>query len=155
MEATELIRSLCERLGIGYEPDDNGGSCSFEADGLLVMINNLRNLDQIAIVGDLGDPPPEKLETLYKMMLEANYMLISTGGATIGLDSENGHFAIYQTLPCKALDAEEFYSITDRFVSTLEAWTKIIRDFRAVIPSVKHAEETARNGLPNSGFMKV
>ena len=66
MEATELIRSLCERLGIGYEPDDNGGSCSFEADGLLVMINNLRNLDQIAIVGDLGDPPPEKLETLYK-----------------------------------------------------------------------------------------
>lgn len=154
MEASELIKSFCERIGIGYNPDDNG-TCSFEADGLLVMINNLRNLDQIAIVGDLGDPPPEKLETLYKMMLEANYMLISTGGATIGLDSENGHFAIYQTLQCKALDADEFYSIVDRFVSTLEAWTRIIRDFRAILPAVKQSEEGASDGLPTSGFIAV
>lgn len=155
MEAAELIRSLCERIGIEYKPDANGGSCSFEADGLLVIINNLRSLDQIAIVGDLGDPPPEKLETLYKMMLETNYMLISTGGATIGLDSENGRFAIYQTLSCKALDADEFYSITDRFVSTLEAWTKIIRDFRAILPAVKQAEEESPSGLSHSGFMQV
>ena len=154
MEASELIKSFCERIGIGYDPDANG-SCSFEADGLLVMINNLRNLDQIAIVGDLGDPPPEKLETLYKMMLEANFMLISTGGATIGLDSENGRFAIYQTLPCKALDADEFYSIVDRFVSTLEAWIRIIRDFRAILPAVKQVENEAPNGLPHVGFMQV
>ena len=154
MEASELIKSFFEKLGVEYELDD-GGNCSFEADGLRVAINDLSALEQIALVGDLGEPPPERLDSLYKLMLEANYLLISTGGATLDLDSESGRFVLYQILPCRALDADSFYSVTERFVSTLEAWTKIVGNFRAALQEVKKVADEPPNGILQSGFMQV
>lgn len=154
MEATEIIKAFCDRIGIAYEPD-RYGSCFFEADGLRVAINDFREIDSIAIVGDLGEPPPQRLERLYRMMLEANHLLGATNGATLSLDSETGHFALCQFLPYRAVDVDSLYAVTDRFVSTLEAWTRVIGDFREIIPAAEKAEAGAGGGLAAPGFMQV
>ena len=41
---------------------------------MVVSIHDLRELSAVALVGDLGEPPPERLEALYKAMMEANYL---------------------------------------------------------------------------------
>ena len=154
MEATEIIKSFCERIGIAYEPD-KFGSCAFEADGLRVSISDLPEIECVALVGDLGEPPPQRLERLYKMMLEGNHLLGATGGATLSLDSEKGRFSLCQFLPYRATDVDSLYTVTDRFVSTLEAWTRVIGDFRDILPSVEQAAADAPTRLAHSGFMQV
>lgn len=155
METSEILKSFCERIGIKYEPNADG-ACSFEADGLLVTVSDLRGLDQIALVGDLGEPPPQRLERLYKTMLEGNHLLGATGGATLSLDPDTGRFALCQFLPYRAIDADSLYSVADRFVSTIEAWTKLIGDFRDVLPLAdKAAGGHDSGGLQMNGFMQV
>ena len=142
MEARDIIKSFCEKAGIGLEPDADG-SCSFEADGFLVTINDLHELDAVALVGDLGEPPPERLDALYKTMLEANHLFGGTGGATISLDPKTGHFALCRVLQCKALDDDAFYAEAERFVSSVETWTKLIVNFRDTSPADNKVEETS------------
>jgi len=154
MEATEIIKAFCERIGIAYAPD-KFGSCSFEADGLRVTISDLPEIDCVALVGDLGEPPPQRLERLYKMMLEGNHLLGATGGATLSLNSEMGRFALCQFLPYRAIDVDTLYTVADRFVSTLEAWTRVIGDFRDVLPAVEQSADDAPSGLTPSAFMQV
>ena len=155
MEATEIIKAFCERIGIEYAPDKNG-ACTFEADGLRVTIADLPEIDCVALVGDLGEPPPQRLERLYKMMLEGNHLLGATGGATLSLNSEMGRFALCQFLPYRATDVDSLYTVTDRFVSTLEAWNKLIGDFRDIQPLVDKAEEGQASGdLQMNGFVQV
>ena len=154
MDASETIKLFCKKIGIAYEPDKYG-ACSFEADGLRVTISDFMEIDSIAIVGDLGEPPPQRIECLYKMMLEGNHLLGATGGATLSLDSETGRFALCQFLPHRATDVDSLYAVTDQFVSTLEAWTKLIGDFRDVLPALEKANDDVSGGLPPAGFMQV
>ena len=86
MEGVEIIKAFGEKLGIELELDYSY-SCSFQADECVVTITALSEINQIAISGDLGTPPAEQLEHLYKLMLEANHNYSSTFGATLSLDS--------------------------------------------------------------------
>ena len=140
MESTELIKSFCERIGIRYEPDADG-TCNFNADGIDVAIFDMPEVVSVILVGDLGAPPPERLEKLYAAMLEANHLFRGTAGATISRDSETGHFALCRSLPCRALDVDSFYAEIEQFVSTLEAWTKLISNYREATASEKGEAE--------------
>lgn len=154
MEASEIIKSFCGKIGIAYEPDKYG-TCMFEADGLHVAVTDVREIDSIGLVGDLGEPPPERLENLYKMMLEANHLLGGTGGATLSLNPDNGRFSLCQFFLCQTTDADALYSETERFVCTLETWTKVIGDFRDVVSSISPDKENANGGMSSSDFITV
>ena len=117
MDATEIIRSFCGKIGIAYEPD-KFGSCVFEADGLRVAITDVREIDSIGLVGDLGEPPPERLERLFRMI-------------------------------------DSLYAEIERFVCTLETWTKVIGDYRGVLDSVGQVDDGGRAGLASPGLISV
>ena len=133
MEGSEIIKLFCEKTGIGFEPDADG-TVNIEVDGAVVTISDLREIDAIALVGDLGEPPPERLEALYKVMLEANHLFGGTCGATISRDPKTGRFALCRVMPCAVADGDFFYAEVERFASTLETWGKIVRDFRDAPP---------------------
>jgi len=154
METTEIIKAFGERIGVAFNPDDDG-TCAFEVDGLLVTISDLRVLDAVALVGDLGEPPPERLDALYKAMLEANHLFGGTGGATISFDPETGRFALCRVLPCRILDIDSFYNEAERFVSTLERWVKIVHDFRAAPPPEDNLDPPPMPIDHASGFIAV
>ena len=151
MDASEIIGALGAKLGIGLEFDD-GDVCSFEADGMIVTIHNLREIDTIAITGDLGEPPPWNLETLYRSMLEANYLFKDTSGATISFNPETGRFALCRTLPCKALDDDVFFAAVERFVNTLEIWARIVKNYRGGAPK---DDEEKIPAFGAEGFLRV
>lgn len=127
MDASELIKELGGRLGI--EPT-GGDACLFEADGLAVSVNYLPELDAIALAGDIGEPPPEKLEGLYKALLAANHLFGGTAGATISLDPDSDRITLCRAIPLLGLDSERLYSEVERFVNTAEAWSKTVANYR-------------------------
>ena len=153
MEAKELIADIAKRIGLEY---DGGDTFSFEADGLVVAISNLPELDAIALPGDIGEPPPERLEGLYKTLLGANHFFGGTAGATISLDPDTGRIALCRALPLATLDGEKFYAEVERFVNTAETWAKVVSDYRgaaAEAPDEGAAEERPAFGA--GGFMQV
>ncbi len=151
MDASEIIKAFGAKLGIVLEFDADN-VCSFEADGLSMTIHNLREINMIVITGDLGDPPPWDLEELYRAMLEANYLFKDTSGATLSFNPESGRFALCRALPCRALDGDSFFLETERFVSTLEMWARIIRDYRGGTAK----DEGEKFPIPGTeGFLRV
>lgn len=153
MDAKELIADIAKRIGLEY---DGGDTFSFEADGLVVAISSLPELDAVALTGDVGEPPPERLEGLYKTLLGANHFFGGTAGATISLDPDNGRIALCRTLPLATLDGEKFYAEVERFVNTAETWAKVVSDYRgaaAEAPDEGVAEERPAFGA--GGFMQV
>ena len=160
MEASELIEALGRKMGLELSFKD--GAAAFEADGMTVAVNDLPALDAVALTGDIGAPPPERLESLYKTVLEAQHLFRSTHGATISLDPGTGHFALNKAIPLATVDAESFAVEVERFISTLETFVKIVREFRARPPDAEPSapiDETAssvvRSGFGGAGFMRV
>jgi hypothetical protein len=129
MEASEIIRGFCEKLDIAALPED--GVWSFEFDSMPVTMFALEQIRAIAVQGDLGEPPPERLEQLYKLMLEGQHLFKNTGGATLSLDPLHGHFFLTLALPEALVDVDSFTASVEHFISTLEVWRKIIVNFRA------------------------
>ena len=153
MDAKELIADIAKRIGLEY---DGGDTFSFEADGLVVAISSLPELDAVALTGDVGEPPPERLEGLYKTLLGANHFFGGTAGATISLDPDNGRIALCRALPLATLDGDKFYAEVERFVNTAETWAKVVSDYRgaaAEAPDEGAAEERPAFGA--GGFMQV
>lgn len=94
---------------------------------VLVQDADERNL--LLVSADLGEPPPEGGERLYRTLLEANNLFSGTGGATLALDAATGRFRLqkYESPDELANDAEA------KVVSFMEMalfWSRAIADFR-------------------------
>ena len=140
METAELIRKLGEAVGVELELDENG-MASFEADGMATTVADMPELDAVALTGDIGEPPPERLEALYKALLEAQHLFAGTAGATISIDPETGRFALNRVLPLKILDEETFIKQVETFVNTLETFSKLVGNFRAAAEAAPDGED--------------
>ena len=127
MEAQDLIKGLSGRLGIEL---DAGDACSFEADGMVVSMYFPQESDFIAMSCDLGEPPPERLEGLYKALLGANYMFGGTMGATIALNPDDGRITLCRAMPTAALDVDQLCNQLEHFLNTAETWRNIVSDYR-------------------------
>ncbi len=153
MEAKELIADIAKRIGLEY---DGGDTFSFEADGLVVAISNLPDIDAVALTGDIGEPPPERLEGLYKTLLGANHFFGGTGGATISLDPGTGRIVLCRALPLATLDGDKFYTEVERFVNTAETWAKVVSNYRdATTEAPGELDVDAAPAFSASGFMQV
>lgn len=153
MDVKELMAEIAKRIGLEY---DGGDTFAFEADGLAVAISDLPDIDAVALTGDIGEPPPEHLEGLYKTLLGANHFFGGTGGATISLDPDTGRIALCRALPLATLDGEKFYAEVERFVNTVETWAKVVVDYRgAATMAPAESDGDASPALTAGGFMQV
>ena len=153
MEINDILKSFSEKIGMEIMPSDDG-VYMFDVDGIIVTFHVLQEIDTIVLTGDIGEPPPERLENLYKTMLEAQYLFNGTVGATISLNSENNHFYLCKALPQKILDGDLLYAETEQFVNTLEVWVKLVANYRDVVPKTEVTDETTPN-LDSNGFIRV
>lgn len=129
MELTDLITALGERIGLKLVLDE-AGACTLAVDGMSVVIQDVSEADSVGFWGRIGAPPPEGLERLSVLMLEANHLFQATAGATISRDPESKDFFLCRVLDLRCLDAEAFISALERFVNTLESWQRLVADYR-------------------------
>ena len=52
-----------------------------------VLVQDVSERNLVLMSADLGEPPPDGGETLFRIMLEANNLFGGTAGATLALDA--------------------------------------------------------------------
>lgn len=161
MDFKDLIEDFSARMGGGLQlsPDD-AGAIALVVDEMPLTIQHLDGLNQIALIGEIGEPPPaEHLERLYRAMLSANHLFAGTGGATISVDPESSKVMLCRVLELALLDGEAFSTVLEGFLNTLETWRQLVGEFRGTVENgeEKGAGESAfePGAFGSNGFMQV
>ena len=158
MELENLMSAFAEKLGIeGVEVKD--GICSMTIDD--IPMDFTETPDGLAVVGVavVGEPPPDKREAFYEMLLEANTQLYGTKGIALGKSPDTGEIMLIVGLPFKDLEIKEFCKSLDEFVSKAEEWRETVENFRPAAEEAAVRDEEAsqfrRFGMNGPGFMSV
>ena len=158
MELENLMSAFAEKLGIeGVEVKD--GTCSLTIDD--IPMDFTESPDGLAVVGAavIGEPPPEKREEFYEMLLRANTQLYGTQGIALGESPDTGEIILIGGLPFKGLEMEEFCKDLDEFVSKAEEWRDTVENFRPAAEEAavrdQEAAQFTRVGANGPGFLSV
>ena len=94
-----------------------------------ILVQDVSERKLVLLSADLGEPPPERCEKLFRTMLEANNLFSGTAGATLALDQTSGRFRLqkYESPDELANDAE---GKLVSFIETALVWSRSIADFR-------------------------
>ena len=144
----ELIDGLGKNLGI--ELTDEGGATAVEVDGVPVVLN-AANDDLLLIHADLGEIAPESRERVFAAAMEANFLYQGTGGATLAVDSRDGHLHLQKYNWLDRLDAEKAAADIARFAETVNVWKKLVAETAASVPAAANDPSAPMPG----GFMQV
>ena len=135
----ELIEGLGKSLGV--EMTDEGGAAAVEVDGIPVVLQ--RASDNLLLVhADLGEVAPDSRERVLAAAMEANFLYQGTGGATLAVDSRDGHLHLQKYNWLDRIDMDKVLSGLTRFADTVKAWKGIASSPTAETP-------------PATGFMQV
>ena len=150
MDNFSFIKHFGEVLGLNLDFNPEG-TYLFEIDGLAFAIHDLGNCHRIILSGNIGHPPPDNDEKLFKTLLEAQYMLKGTSGATFSINPDTGELMLCKVIVPAILDNDSFLQETENFVNALHSWANIIRNYRSET-SMKNEEHDV---FLNSGFLTV
>ena len=155
MELKELTTAFAAKMGIdGLTVED--GVCSMTIDD--IPMDFTETPDGLAVVGVavVGEPPPDKREAFYEMLLQANTQLYGTQGIALGESPDTGEIILIGGLPFKGLELQEFCKDLDEFVSKAEEWRETVENFRPAAEEAAIMEKDASFfGQTNSGFISV
>ena len=140
----ELIEGLGKNLGV--ELTDEGGAAAVEVDGIPVVLQRASD-DLLLVHADLGEIAPENRDRVFAAAMEANFLYQGTGGATLAVDSRDGHLHLQKYNWLDRIDMDKVLSGLTRFADTVKAWKGIAAASTAYTPS--SASQTF------GGFMKV
>ncbi len=158
MELNELMSAFAEKLGIEGIAVENG-TCSLTIDDIPMEFTE--SPDGLAVVGAavVGEPPPDKREAFYEMLLQANTQLYGTQGIALGKSPDTGEIMLIGGLPFKGLELQEFCKDLDEFVSKAEEWRETVENFRPAAEEAAVRDEEAAQfmkfGGNGPGFMSV
>lgn len=158
MEYGELMADFVGKLGLdGAEPDAEG-AWHFEFDGMSVSFLEVAETGELLTWADVGEPPPEGRERLYRTLLGAMFMGEGTLGASFSIARDDGRICLHRVDLLAGLDFDRFMANLERFVNVLEEWRGILADFREVAPEQAReaeleAEQSRVFGL--GGFLQA
>ena len=155
MELKELMTAFAETLGIdGIDVKD--GICSMTIDDIPMEFTESPGGEAVVGVAVIGEPPADKREAFYEMLLEANTQLYGTLGVALSKLPDTGEIALIGGLPFKGLELKEFCKGLDEFINKAEEWRETLENFRpAAEEAVIMEEEAPVSGLSNIGLIKV
>ena len=158
MELKELMTAFAETLGIEGIAVENG-TCSLTIDDIPMEFTESPGGEAVIGVAVIGEPPPEKREAFYEMLLEANTQLYGTKGIALGKSPDTGEIILIGGLPFKGLELQEFCKCLDEFGSKAEEWRETVENFRpAAEEAAVRDEEDAqfrKFGMNGPGFISV
>lgn len=154
MELNVIAQDLGNRLGIEIVVSEEG-SFGLEVDGMSIVVETIAGTQSVVLSSLIAQPPPERMEGLYGILLKANHRFAATAGSTLSLDPESGEVALGRILDLRAMDGEEFFNALEGFVNTLETWRETVSEFRAMPPPVESAADDMPQFGGMNGFMQV
>ena len=156
MEFKELLAAFAAKYGIeGFDGAD--GAAALEVDGIRVELLDDPQSHCMLACAEIGNPPPDADGAFGAMMLQANFLLRGTEGATLCQNPETGAYALVRAFPLALTDAASLGSGLESLVNQTENWRKILaglREAETVRPAAVQSDDSHHDML-SSGFVHV
>ena len=153
MEYRTLISRFAAGLGVADVAFDEENVMRLQADDMTFAFMEIPERNALLMWSEVATPPPEKLEDLYRLLLEASFMGRATEGAAFSVDK--GVVYLHRVDPFVDLDVERLSQIFEGFVNLVEKWKGVIEAFRADDSAADPETETAPSALGLNGFLQV
>ena len=142
MEFKELLAAFAAKYGIeGLDGAD--GAAELEVDGIRVeLLNDYQNHSILACV-EIGRPQHGANDAFCSMMLQANFLLRATEGATLCQNPETHAYAIVRPFPLPLMAPETLAAGIESLVNQAENWHKVLTGL--------HVAETEHLKVPQTG----
>ena len=127
----QLLESLGQTVGISGLKPDAEGYCCLGFDDLVVHFQHSAGDDSLLIFSRLAEINTDDVQQLYGKLLSANNFWQGTGGATLGVDTDEEAVYLAHRLPVSVLTATTFDHELSAFVAAAERWAKEITGFVA------------------------
>jgi hypothetical protein len=142
MEFKELIAAFAAKHGIGGL-DGASGAVALDCDGVVVELLEDPHSHSIIVCAEIGHPPPDSNGVFGSMMLQANFLLRGTDGATLCQNPESGAYALVRPFPLALTDGASLAAGVESLVNQTENWRRVIAGM--------HTAETVRSKEDESG----
>lgn len=133
MTFTELVATLSKEIGGKIETEGDICAVRTGVDGQQPVTILLQGFDErraLLTTADLGQPPPERLERLYREILEANDLFRDTGGATLSVNPATGNVRLQRFDPYDVIAEAGASKALMLFANVAAAWAKLVSDYR-------------------------
>ena len=129
MEFKELIAGFAAKYGIeGLSGAD--GAVELEVDDVRVELLDNPQTHSIFACAEIGHPPPDANGAFGAMMLQANFLLRATEGATLCQNPETHAYALVRPFPLALTDVEALAAGLESLVNQTENWRNVLSGIR-------------------------
>ena len=151
MEYRTLISQFAAQLGVTDFALDDENVARLQADDMTLAFMEVPERNALLTWCEVATPPPEKLEQLYRLLLEASFMGRATQGAAFSLDRDTVY--LHRVDPLVNLDANSLSEIVEDFLDLVEHWRGVIAAFRA--DDSDSSADLPAPDLGSSGFLRA
>ena len=156
MEFKDLIAGFAAKFGIeGLDGAD--GVAELGVEGIRVELLDDPQSRSIFACAEIGRPPPDANGAFGAMMLQANFLLRGTGGATLCQNPETGTYALVRPFPQALTDVESFAAGLESLANQTENWRKVLAGLREAELVQSSAPETddSHHDMISNGYFHV
>ena len=156
MEFKELLAAFAAKYGIDGLGDADGAA-ELDVDGVRVELLDDPQSRCALACAEIGLPPPDADGAFGGLMLQANFLLRGTEGATLCQNPETGAYALVRPFPLALADAESLGAGLESLVNQTENWRRVLVGLRTaeeVRSAAPEAADAPRDAVPD-GFVHV
>ena len=119
MEFKELLAAFAAKYGVeGFDGAD--GAAELDVDGVRVELLDDPQSQSLFACAEIGHPPPDANGAFGAMMLQANFLLRGTEGATLCQNPETQAYALVRPFPLALADVESLAAGLESLVNQTE-----------------------------------
>jgi len=156
MEFKELLAAFAAKYGIeGLDGTD--GVAELDVEGIRVELLNDHHAHSLFACVEIGHPPPDANGAFGSMMLQANFLLRATEGATLCQNPETDAYALVRPFPLALTDVESFAAGLESLVNQTANWRKVLSGLRVAETERSKHEETcdSHHDMLSNGYFHV
>ena len=156
MDFNELLAAFAAKYGIeGLDGAD--GAAELDVDGVRVELLDDPQSRCALACAEIGLPPPDADGAFGGLMLQANFLLRGTEGATLCQNPETGAYALVRPFPLALADVESLGAGLESLVNQAENWRRVLAGLRSAeeVRSAALVPDDGHHGMISSGFVHV
>jgi len=156
MEFKELLAGFAVKFGIeGLDGAD--GVAELDVEGIRVELLDDPQSRSIFACAEIGRPPPDANGAFGAMMLQANFLLRATEGATLCQNPETHAYAIVRPFPLALTDVVSLAAGLESLVNQVENWRKALAGLRHAEDAHAKGQESgdSHHDMLSSGYFHV
>ena len=156
MEFKELMAAFAAKYGVeGLDGVD--GVAELDVDGVRVELLDDKHARSVLACVEIGLPPPDANGAFGAMMLQANFLLRATEGATLCQNPETHAYALVRPFPLALTDVEALAAGLESLVNQTENWRKALSGLQVAETARAAATETdgSHHDMLSNGYFHV